>query len=283
MTTEVVLTGTGTPNPVPDRAGAGTLIRHGDCLLQFDAGRSTLPRLTSAGVDATELTAFFATHHHSDHLTGLQDLVLTRWLRDRGGVTPPLPIVVPEGPLERFVGKLLDPWEDDIADRSAHSGDEPPSVDLTAFPVPTDPVEVWSQGDVRVFAGPVRHEPIVPAVGFRIETPDGVIAISGDTRVCEEMTELARGADVLVHEAIRVELIERVPHLRFIIDYHADTRLLGEQARALGVPTLVLTHLIPPPSNADEAAAFERDIREGGFEGRVVVGNDLDVVRIGTD
>ena len=98
MTTELVVTGTGFPAPDANRAGPGALVRRGDVTLQFDAGRSTVQRLTAAGVSMPALTAFFATHHHSDHLTGLQDLLLTRWNLDRRDQSPPLPIVVPDGP-----------------------------------------------------------------------------------------------------------------------------------------------------------------------------------------
>jgi ribonuclease Z len=135
---------------------------------------------------------------------------------------------------------------------------------------------------VTVSACRVRHEPVHPAVGYRIDTPDGSIAISGDTLVCDEMAELADGVDVLVYEAMRFAVIEQLPeHRRFVLDYHADTRLIGEQARRLGVPTLVLTHLIPPPGNDEARQAFVDDIRGGGFEGELVVADDLDVVTLG--
>ncbi|MEL6983973.1 MAG: MBL fold metallo-hydrolase, partial [Actinomycetota bacterium] len=201
MSTEVIITGTGNPAPNPDRAGPGVLVRHGDLALQFDAGRSTVQRLTAAGLATPDLTAFFATHHHSDHLTGLQDLVMTRWVMDRTDGVAPLPVVVPAGPCERFVTTMLDPWAEDLEVRRAHTGrSTEPAVDLVAFPYPDEPTEVWADGDVRVLAGQVRHEPVHPAVGYRVETPDGVVVITGDTLVCEEVATLAAGADVLIYE-----------------------------------------------------------------------------------
>jgi ribonuclease Z len=250
--------------------------------LQFDAGRGTVMRLTAAGVELPRLTALFVTHHHSDHLVGLADLVLTRWVIDRGADAPPLPVVVPEGPCVDFCGRFLDVWEHDIAVRRAHTGrDLGPAVDVIAFERPDGLSMVWQHGDVRVMAGQVRHEPVQPAVGYRVETPDGVVAITGDTLVCDEVVELAAGADVLVYEAMRFEPIERLPERRrFILDYHADSRLIGGQAAALGVSTLVLTHLIPPPDSPGEAAAFADDIRSGGFTGELIVADDLDEVRL---
>ena len=283
MTTDVIITGTGNPAPAPDRAGPGVLVRCGETSLQFDAGRSTVQRLAGAGVGPVGLTAFFATHHHSDHLTGLQDLLLTRWVKDRTDQAPPLPIVVPAGPCESFVTTMLDPWAHDLEVRRAHTGrSTEPTFDLIAFPYPDRPSEVWSDGGVRVSAGQVRHEPVHPAVGYRIETPDGVVAITGDTLVCDEVATLADGADVLVYEAMRFAIIEAAPAERhFILDYHADTRLIGRQAAEIGVSTLMLTHLIPPPSSEEDRQGFVDDIRAGGFDGELVVCDDLDTVVLG--
>ena len=107
MTTTVTITGTGCPIPDAERAGPGVLVDVDGLRLQFDAGRSTVQRLAGAGLPYAEIDAVFITHHHSDHLTGLQDLVLTRWVMARGEVRPPFPIVVPAGPAESFVREML--------------------------------------------------------------------------------------------------------------------------------------------------------------------------------
>lgn len=285
MTTEVIITGTGNPGPNPARAGAGVLVRCGDISMQFDAGRSTVQRLAGAGQPTPTLSAFFATHHHSDHLVGLPDLVMTRWTMDRTDKSPVLPLLMPEGPCVTFAERMLDPWQDDLAIRRHHNGrTSPVGYEIHAFPYPAlgAPTEVWSQGDVRVLAGQVRHEPVHPAVGYRIETPDGVVAISGDTIVCDEVAVLAEGADVLVYEAMRFAEIEAdPPHRHFILEYHADTRLIGVQAAELGIKTLMLTHLIPPPNTPEHVALYEADVRGGGYEGELIVANDLDTVVLG--
>ncbi len=283
MTTTITITGTGCPIASATRAGPGVLVRHDDVALQFDAGRSTVMRLTGAGLALQDLTALFVTHHHSDHLTGLQDLVLTRWVLDRGANTMPLPVVAPEGPAIDFAQRMLDAWDHDIAVRNEHTGrTDRPAIELLPFDHPGEPTEVWCAGDVRVLAGQVRHEPVHPAVGYRIETPDGAVAITGDTLVCDEVADLARGADVLVYEAMRFEPLQQLPPNRqFVLDYHADTRLIGAQAADLGVPTLVLTHLIPPPDTDAERDLFASDIRGGGFMGALMVAADLDVVTLG--
>ena len=108
-----------------------------------------------------------------------------------------------------------------------------------------------------------------------------MVAITGDTLVCDEVVTLAMGADVLVYEAMRFEEIQALPEKRrFILDYHADTRLIGAQAREIGVKTLILTHLIPEPCSQEDEQAFIDDIREGGFAGELIVANDLDSVTL---
>jgi len=321
MTTKVTITGSGCPIPDAHRAGPGVLVEHDGLSILIDAGRSTVQRLAGAQVWPPDLGVVLVTHHHSDHLIGLQDVVHTRWVMDRTrSATPlpvvvpagpsadfvnemmhpwrhdhtrwvmdrtrsatPLPVVVPAGPSADFVNEMMHPWRHDLAVRSEHTG-RPVDVatELIAFDLPDEPAEVWCKDNVVVLAGPVHHEPVHPAVGYRIETPDGVVAISGDTIVCDEVAALAQGADVLVYEAMRFALIEALPkHRRFILDYHADTRLIGAQARDLAIPTLVLTHLIPPPDTEAEVAGFVADVRDAGYEGDVIVANDLDAVTIG--
>jgi ribonuclease Z len=283
MSTSVTITGSGTPIPSAERAGPGALVRSGDVALQFDAGRSTVQRLAGCGLWPGDLTAFFATHHHCDHLTGLQDVILTRWVMDRDGEAPAFPVVVPRGPCVDFAKHILDVWQDDLAVRREHDGrTTSPDYEVIEFDYPSEPTEVWSMGEVRVFAGQVRHEPVHPAVGYRVETPDGIIAITGDTLVCDEVAALAEGADIVVYEAMRFEVIAQLPEARrFIMDYHADTKLIGGQANELGVKTLVLTHLIPEPNSEADEQLFIDDIRSGGFEGEIVVAKDLDTVTLG--
>ena len=283
MATEVVVTGTGVPHLTPGRAGPGVLIRCDSAALQFDAGRATSLRLCEAGTQPEALDALFVTHHHSDHLTGLIDLVFARWLVMQRGHLP-LPIVAPSGPSTRYVERMLEPWQDDIIVRKEHVGrSDGPEPRVIGFEATADPREVWRSDDVRVVSRLVHHEPVTPAVAYRIETPDGVVVISGDTVACDEVAELAEGANVLVHEAFRRRFLEPaqtvVPHLPAIAAYHADTPAVGSVAKRAGVKTLVLTHLIPAPRNEIEKQGFVDDIREGGYEGELIVADDLTTVR----
>ena len=280
--TKVTITGTGMPPVEAGRAGPGVLVQHGDLALQFDAGRATSLRLAEVGIKPSDLDAVFITHHHSDHVTGIVDLFFTAWLNRPTSVV--LEFVAPTGPSTRFLERMLDPYEDDLAVRIAHTKRDHPSPVVTPFEASFEPQEVWRSGDVRVVACSVHHHPVEPAVAYRIETPDGVVVISGDTRVCDEVEELARGCDVLVHEAFRVDAwVEHTGDegARVIGDYHADTVALGAMAHRADPGALLLTHLAPPPRSDQDKQSFVDEIRRGGFLGDVRVCDDLAHIEFG--
>ena len=288
MTTRITVTGTGTPLATHDRAGAGALVRYADetsgadIHLQFDAGRATVPRILAAGSSPADLDAIFLTHYHSDHVVGLQDLVLSHWTADVYDTASRTALFAPNGSTMRFCERMLDLWDHDLEVRSMHNHREPvPKVDMVGFDAPATPEELWTSGDVRVITSQVRHEPVKDAVGYRVETPDGIVAISGDTVVCDEIAALAAGADVVVYEAMRMDVIaQRPPDKQYIMHYHADTRAIGRQMAELGIPTLMLTHLIPAPYTDEEKQVFADEVREGGYEGEILVCDDLDTVTI---
>lgn len=286
MTTTVTLTGTGVPYPEPGRAGSGVLVRHNEIALQFDAGRATTLRLAEAGVRPDELTALFVTHVHHDHVVALPDLTLTRWVQGAMFPNRPLPIVAPAGDTAQFIERMLEPFERDVALRSEHLRSPPPEFALHRFAVPTQPEAVWRSegGSVAVTAVGVHHEPVRHAVAYRVDTADGAVVISGDTRVCREVEKLSQGADLLVHEACRsASLASAVKGTLFeeIFEYHADTVSLGTLAERASVPHTVLTHLIPAPASPEEEEAFAEDLRCGGYTGDITVGRDLMTFDIG--
>jgi ribonuclease Z len=227
----------------------------------------------------------FLTHVHSDHVVGLPDLAMTRWIQQQLARTGPLVVVAAEGMAARFVRRMLEPYDDDIAIRIEHVGATPIEVTLQSFDVPTSPEVVWTSedGGVRVLAVAVHHEPVPEAVAYRVETSDAIVVVSGDTRVCSEVEHLAVGADVLVHEACRTSAMAPMiagTVFETIFNYHADTVELGAMAARAGVPHIVLTHLIPPPEAPADAEMFVQDLREGGYQGHITVGEDLTTISL---
>ena len=282
MATTVTLTGTGGPPITPGRAGAGVFVKYNDVVVQFDAGRATSNRLIEAGLRLADLDAVFITHIHSDHVFGLAELVLSRWIETQfDEVATPLSIFAPSGGAARFVKRMLEPYDEDIHLRREHMGSREVVLDAQEFPASFTPVEVWASPDraVVVESVAVHHEPVPDAVAYKVTTPDGSVVISGDTRVCQEVEDFSRHANVLVHEAFRraplAFIIEHIPRIKSILDYHADSIPLGAMAQRAQVNTLMLTHLGPPPQNEVDEQGFSDDVKTGGYTGHVLVGRDL--------
>ena len=149
-----------------------------------------------------------------------------------------------------------------------------------------EPFTFFEDDLIRVSATLVDHAPVFPALAYRFDTDDGSVVFSGDTGPSKNLIRLARGADVLVHEVIdkawpeslfpepRTEAQEGL--YRHLIEAHTVIEDVGGIAQEAGVGTLVLSHLVPG-NRPDKVWA-----RSGaGFDGRLVIGHDLDVIGIG--
>jgi len=285
---EVILTGTGSPMVDPNRAGPSTLVVAGDSRFLVDCGRGVLMRAAAAGVGAANLSALLLTHLHSDHITDLGDVITTRWVTTF--TTTPLPIIGPPG-TKAVVEATLAALAPDISYRIAHHADinEPPAVEVHECSSGT----VWESpgaqersdsgisAGVRITAAPTDHRPVEPTIAFRIEHDGVSVVLAGDTVPCSTLDELASGANILVHTAIRKDLVEQVPsqRLRDILDYHSSVEQAAATAARAGVDTLVLTHYVPPPA-AGQADQW-RALAATEFSGRVELGDDL--LRVSAD
>lgn len=199
--THVVVLGSGTPAADPDRAGPGVAVVVGGHSYLVDSGAGVVRRAAEArslGVEALEpkrLRRVFLTHLHSDHTVGLPDLWLSPWVLGRRN---PLEVYGPEGTFE-MVQHLRKAYRRDVHVR--RSGPNPANPHGHRI-VATDiyPGLVYEDRNVRVFAFPVRHGRWKHAYGYRFETDDRVVVVSGDTAPTESIVENCRGCDVLVHE-----------------------------------------------------------------------------------
>jgi ribonuclease Z len=279
---DVFLTGTGSPMIDPNRAGPSTLVIAGDSRFLVDCGRGVLMRAAAAGVGAANLSALLLTHLHSDHITDLGDVITTRWVTT---FTPtPLPIIGPPG-TKAVVEATLAALAPDISYRIAHHADinEPPAVEVHEYTSGT----VWESfprgqersdsgvSSVRITVAPTDHRPVEPTIAFRIEYDGASVVLAGDTVPCSTLDELARDANILVHTAIRKDLVEQVPsqRLRDILDYHSSVEQAAATAARAGVDTLVLTHYVPPLAAGQEDQW--RALAAAEFSGRVELGDDL--------
>lgn len=274
---EVVLLGTGSPLPDPDRAGPSTLVRAGGATLLVDCGRGVSMRMAASGAGAPQLDAVLVTHLHSDHLTDLNDLVTTRWIMSFGPPSP-LRIAGPPG-IASVVDGVMASLAADIGYRLEHHGDltAPPQVEVTEH-TGGAVVEI---GDVTVTAAPTDHRPAAPSIAFRIEHDGHAAVVAGDTVPCEGLDRLCAGADVLVHTVIRDDLIRSLPLARFhdVCDYHSTVAQAARTAERAGVSTLVLTHCVPGVAPGTEAEWTALATAE--FGGQVVLADDLASVPVG--
>lgn len=274
---EVTLLGTGSPIPDPERAGPSTLARAGDQTFLIDCGRGVLQRLAAAGSGANQLSALLLTHLHSDHITDLGDVIITRWVSTFTPEAPPLPIIGPPGTAD-VVDATLRAFGPDIGYRIAHHADltGPPRVDVHEY---TDGV-VWDHGDVHIRVAPTDHRPVTPTIAFRIEHGGASVVAAGDTVPCPGLDALAAGAGALVHTVIRKDLIDLLPQqrIRDICDYHSSVQEAAATATRAGVGILILTHYVP-----GIAAGTEDDWRAlaaSVFDRQIELGDDLHRVQV---
>ena len=272
---QVVILGTGSPIPAPDRAGPSTLVRTSAGDLLFDAGRGVLRRAAAVLSGALAFQSVFLTHLHSDHTTDLNDLITTRWAMSFA--PSPLSVIGPVG-TAGLVGATEAMLDLDLGYRLAHHDD----LNWRPDTVATDVTEgvVFEQGDVRVVAAPTDPAPVHPTVGYRVEDGGRSVVIAGDTVPCEGLDRLAAGADLLVHTVVRRDQIEALglPRLLDVLDYHSAVPDAGATAQRAGVGTLVLTHMVPPVQPGAEQEWIDQ--ATGVFDGEVVLAEDLTTIEL---
>ena len=245
----VTLLGTGSPIPEPgrfqpvsprDRMNAMTLVRAGEEVLLFDAGRGIVERLSQAGVNGRDLTSVFLTHFHSDHIVGLPDLWLTsRLTLSWGGRTKPMEVIGPTG-TEAFIKNLFKAYRPDVSARP-----DQPQIDLVGHEFDQDGT-VLDRNGVRVSAFTVDHGPAKPAVGYRIDYRGRSVLISGDTRKHENVLKHGAGVDLLLHEVLAVNpaVLQKAPKLMAIFDLHASPEQCGEVFTKAAPKLAAFTHIV---------------------------------------
>jgi ribonuclease Z len=270
--TRVVLLGTGTPNPDPERSGPAVAVVSGANVYIVDAGPGVVRRAAQAGIRMEQITRVFLTHLHSDHTAGLPDLIFTPAVTGR---LAPLEIYGPPG-TQAMTRHVLAAWREDMQIRLR--GTEPSVKDAYVVHAhDARPGEIYRDSAVRVTAIAVPHGTWKHAYGYRFDAADKSIVISGDTTFSESLAAAAKGCDILVHEFYSEKGWEgRTPDWqRYHAAFHTSAVDLGRLAAKAGPKKLVLYHGLPMGQPADEVL---REIRES-FSGEVIYAKDLDVVR----
>jgi ribonuclease BN (tRNA processing enzyme) len=254
------------------RSNAATLLIINDVPYVMDCGYGVSRQMIAAGVSLDRLRYVFITHHHSDHNLEYGALLYNAWTRvDSYG---------PVG-LRRMTRDFFDYMKFDIETRMVDEGVNDPRKLVTVHEFNRGGLVMQNQ-DVKVTSLRVRHPPITQSYAYRFDAKDRSVVISGDTAYAPELGEFAKGADVLIHEAMYLPAIEKLVQQNLgakrlrehLLASHTSTEDVGRIAAQAGVKTLVLSHLVPgdDPTITDEQ--WTEGVRKH-FSGRITVGKDL--------
>lgn len=288
----LALCGTGSPFPDPTRAGPCSAIIAGDRLFIVDTGEGSARTLGYMGIPAAKIEAILLTHFHSDHIDGMGPFLLQRW--GTGTFQTPTPIYGPTG-VEQVVNGFRAAYVLDFGYRVAHHSPKimPPGGSGgkgMPFALPPagqgDTVVVLEDKGLKITAFRVDHAPIDPAVGYRFDYKGRSVVITGDTKKTPSVQAVAKGVDILVHEALQPTLVKiletefgnhKLPNMsqvmRDILNYHTTPEEAAEQAAAAGAKELVLNHIVPPMPVRFAYPAFLGDAAKW-FDKPITVGED---------
>lgn len=274
--TQIVLLGTGTPNAEPDRSGTSIAIIVDGVPYIIDCGPGVVRRASAAyqagvkGLALSNLKIAFITHLHTDHTVGYPDFIFTPWVLERN---EPLEVYGPPG-TQSMTEHILKAYEEDIKLRI--EGLEPINPEGCKVNVhEIDTGLIYEDENVRVKSFPVKHGSWKYAFGFRFETPDRVIVVSGDTAPTEAIIENAEGCDVLIHEVYAEAWFKRKKPewKKYHASFHTSSRELAEIAKKVKPGLIILYHQLHEGTTEEELLEEIREI----YKGKVVYGHDLEV------
>jgi ribonuclease Z len=260
----VALCGTGSPMPDPTRAGPCSAVIVGGKVFLIDSGEGAARTLSRMGIPASRIEAIFLTHFHSDHIDGLPPVLLQSWVS--GTRTRPTPLYGPEG-VERVAAGFNAAYALDTGYRVAHHGAAitPPTgqgASPVAFSIEgaaaAKGLVVYSADGLVVTAFTVQHDPVHPAVGYRFDAGGRSVVITGDTAPTPMIAQMAKGADILIAEALSMRMTKAIEEgskaagnvrqaklMADVQDYHIDPVDGAKAANESGVKLLIYSHLAP--------------------------------------
>lgn len=291
--TVVITLGTGGgPLPRAGRANSSNLLVVNGTPYLIDAGDGATRRIVRAGYDFRQVGKVFITHAHSDHTNGLATLLNAQWEYPKREATD-----VFGGGGEALVKGAIAFLTPNAEVRWTEGKRTPMEKVFRGHDVA--PGAIFQDANVRVIAIENSHfnfPPDSPAYGkyrsysYRFETPGRVVVFTGDTGPSAALTELAKGADLLVTEVNVTEEVvemqkrngswqgkspaEQAAFIRHMNEEHVTPAQVGQMASAAGVKTVVLTHFTPTVNRNDDYQRFV-DATRKVYSGSVVLAKDL--------
>ncbi|HEU5450574.1 MAG TPA: MBL fold metallo-hydrolase, partial [Terriglobales bacterium] len=273
--THVVVLGTGTPRPDPDRSGGAVAVVSNGTAYLVDLGAGVIRRASAAAqqdhlpvLESPKLKIAFLTHLHSDHTLGYPDFILTPWVMGRTGAVN---VYGPAG-LQEMTQHLLEAWKKDIDIRihGLEGKSAPPDIQVHEI----KPGVVYKDANVTVTAFLVKHGSWDQSFGYRFDTPDRSIVISGDTSPTDAIAKACNGCDLLLHEMYDSSVVGGIaPEARYFAAFHTSPAGMATVANAARPKLLVLYHQM----ERDGDSAVLDALRAAGYKGAVVSAHDLDV------
>lgn len=268
----------GGPRVTTGRSNPANVLIVDDVPYVMDCGPGVSKRLVEAKVALPSIRYVFVTHMHSDHVLEFGNMVYGAW---SAGLNHEVNAFGPVG-----MGALTKAyWEsirDDVEIRIPDESKPDPRKLLVVKEI-TDSGPVMSNDRVKVTALRTPHPPILERnYAYKFETPDGVIVYACDSAYNPALAEFARGADLLIHEALYVPGVDamtaRVKNAATLKEHllasHTTTEDVGRIAKEAGVKKLVMTHLVP----GDDPSITDEMWMEGArkhYSGPIVVARDL--------
>ncbi|MDC1043204.1 MBL fold metallo-hydrolase [Gammaproteobacteria bacterium] len=275
--TKLIVLGSGTPNPDPNRAGSAYALVVNETPYLVDFGPGIIRRAASLSppwggkIEAMTVKNFehaFLTHIHSDHSAGLADLLLTPWVMGRDAK---LNLFGPIG-LEQMAASTLKAFEDDINYRI--NGTQPSNKTGYKYNFHLlDEGLIYKDKNIMVEAFKVPHGGFEDAYGFRFTSEDKVIVFSGDTGPSKTLEKFASGADILVHEVYSNSgFLEKTQDWqKYHQEHHTSTFEVGEIASRAKPKLLILSHILFWGSTKEEILQETRST----YDGEITIAEDL--------
>lgn len=277
----VAVCGSSAPLPSPDRAKSCVAVFAGGGFYLVDVGPESVENLVQWGIPLAQIRGVLLTHFHSDHIGDLGELNLQTWAGGR-----PQPLDVFGGPgVDEVVAGFNQAYRHDQGYRTAHHTERlmpqatwtlvarPIALTADSEDAPAGSAIVVDDGALRITAIEVNHEPVTPAIAYRFDYKGRSVVVSGDLKYHAPLAAAARGADVLVMEAISRPMTKALSDgaaaagrerqaaiMHDIQDYHIDPAEAATIANTAGVKLLLFYHLLPAPDTFLTRRLFARGI-----------------------
>lgn len=287
----VTALGTGMPTPYPSDASSSWLVELGNGeIFLFDIGSGSSMNFNALRLAHTSIKGIFLTHLHADHVGAFVPFWISGWMG--GGRYEPMPVWGPSGSepelgTRHFVEHQIASMAWDTASRAGAVPSAGGTADIHEFDF-ANVQTVYEQNGVKVTAFPQPHG-IDGAVGYRLDWNGRSFVYGGDAAPNRWFVEQARGADVIVHEAV-VDFattsagagtlgVDVESLAQRILSLHTQPRAVGRVFDLTRPRVAIVDHFYNLPE-------FESRLQERVseiYDGRVVYARDLTVLNVTAD